>query len=63
MEEANEAEIPQVKEVSDQARMEFESFFDAIPGSKELVIQSSSLMTLLEHVTPMRVLRKYVPII
>lgn len=53
-------QLPSLKEVSDHARREFESFFNDIPGSKEFVIQSKSLMALLEHVTPMRVLRRYI---
>lgn len=52
-------ELPKLTQVSDRARQEFESFFNHIPGSKEFVIQSKSLMALLEHVTPMRVLRRY----
>lgn len=53
----DEAELPQVRDVSDQARREFESFFQPIPYSKDLVIQSTSLMSLLEHITPMKILR------
>ena len=60
MDEIDGAELPRLTEVSDRARGEFESFFNASPGSKELVIQSKSLMALLEHVTPMKVLRTLV---
>ena len=59
MDEVDGAEFPLLNDVSDLARREFESFFNAVPGSKELVIQSKSLMSLLEHVTPMKVLRRY----
>lgn len=55
----HEVELPKVRDVCDQARKEFEGFFKAIPGTKDLVIQSKELMSLLEHVTPMRVLRRY----
>ncbi len=58
MDEVDGVEFPLLKDVSDLARREFESFFSAVPGSKELVIQSKSLMSLLEHVTPMKVLRR-----
>ena len=56
--EADEVELPQVRDVSDRARREFESFFQPIPYSKDLVIQSTSLMSLLEHITPMKILRR-----
>ena len=61
--EVDAFELPKVRDVCDQARKEFEGFFKAIPGSKDLVIQNKELMSLLEHVTPMKVLRRYLYIL
>ena len=52
-------DLPRVSEVSDDARRTFEGFFHASPGPKDLVIQSKELMTLLEHIAPMKILRRY----
>ena len=48
----------QVQEICDRAKEEFVQFINSTAGPKDLVIQSKQLMSLLEHVTPMKVLRK-----
>lgn len=52
-------DLPRVSEVSDDARRTFEGFFHTASGPKDLVIQSKELMTLLEHIAPMKILRRY----
>lgn len=46
-----------VTKVCDNAKTQFEEFLNGVNGPKDLVIQSE-LMSLLEHVTPMRVLKR-----
>jgi hypothetical protein len=52
------ASLPRVSEVCDQARKDFMAFFNEQPGPKDLVIQSKELMAILEHIAPMKTLRK-----
>lgn len=57
-------DIPRISEVCDEARKEFQNFFTSSPpGPKDLVIQSKELMTLLEHIAPMKTLRRCVKMI
>ena len=48
-----------MQEICERAKQEFVQFIDSTVGPKDLVIQSKQLMSLLEHVTPMKVLRRY----
>ena len=48
-----------VQLVSDRAREQFADILGEVDGKKDIVIQQE-LMSLLEHVTPMTFLRKYV---
>ena len=57
VEEADGASLPDVKNVSDQARIQFADMLSAVDGKKDIVIQPE-LMSLLENVTPMKFLRK-----
>lgn len=51
-------EVLPVQEICDRAKGEFEQFINSVSGPKDLVIQSKQLMSLLEHVTPINVLRR-----
>ena len=46
-----------VTEVCDTAKTQFEELLNGVNGPKDLVIQKE-LMSLLEHVTPMKVLKR-----
>ena len=46
-----------VTEVCDNAKTQFEELLNRVNGPKDLVIQKE-LMSLLEHVTPMKVLKR-----
>lgn len=57
VEELDGATLPDVKNVSDLARMQLADMLSAVDGKKDLVIQPE-LMSLLDNVTPMKFLRK-----
>ena len=59
LDETDGSRLPDIKDVAEIARAQFADMLTSEEGKKDLVIQSE-LMTLLEHVTPMGFLRKYV---
>ena len=59
LDETDGAQLPDLKDVAEIARTEFADMLASEEGKKDLVIQGE-LMTLLEHVTPIKYLRKYV---
>lgn len=58
LDETDGAQLPDLKDVAEIARTEFADMLASEEGKKDLVIQGE-LMTLLEHVTPIKYLRKY----
>ncbi len=50
--------LPDLQLLSDRAREQFADMLGEVDGPKDIVIQSE-LMSLLEHVTPMKFLRRY----
>ena len=59
LDETDGARLPDLKDVAEIARNQFADMLASEEGKKDLVIQCE-LMSLLEHVTPMAFLRKYV---
>lgn len=55
--ETDGARLPDLQHVSDRAREQFSDMLAEVEGKKDLVIQTE-LMALLEHVTPIKFLRK-----
>ena len=51
--------LPDLQLLSDRAREQFADMLGEVDGPKDVVIQSE-LMSLLEHVTPMKFLRRYI---
>ena len=58
LDETDGAQLPDLKDVAEIARTQFADMLASEEGKKDLVIQGE-LMTLLEHVTPIKFLRKY----
>ena len=58
LEEVDGAQLPDLKDVAEIARTQFADMLSSEEGKKDLVIQGE-LMTLLEHVTPIKFLKKY----
>ena len=56
-EETDGVTLPDVRNISDQASVQFVDMLSAVDGKKDIVIQSE-LMPLLDNVTPMSFLRK-----
>ena len=56
-EETDGATLPDVRNISDQASVQFADMLSAVDGKKDIVVQSE-LMPLLDNVTPMSFLRK-----
>ena len=59
LDEADGAQLPDLKDVAEIARTQFTDILASEEGKKDLVIQGE-LMTLLEHVTPIKFLKKYI---
>lgn len=59
LDEIDGARLPDLKDVAEIPRTQFADMLASEEGKKDLVIQGE-LMSLLEHVTPMTFLRKYV---
>ena len=55
--ETDGAQLPDLQHVSDRAREQFSDMLSEVEGKKDIVIQSE-LMALLDHVTPLKFLRK-----
>ena len=58
LEETDGAQVPDMKDVAEIARTQLTDMLASEEGKKDLVIQGE-LMTLLEHVTPIKFLKKY----
>ena len=59
LDETDGGRLPDLKDVAEIARTQFADMLSSEEGKKDLVIQGE-LMSLLEHVTPMGFLKKYV---
>lgn len=59
LEETDGSRLPDLKDVAEIARTQFADMLSSEEGKKDLVIQGE-LMSLLEHVTPMGFLKKYI---
>ena len=59
--DGDSARLPELKDVAEIPRAKFADMLASEEGKKDLVIQGE-LMSLLEHVTPITFLRKYVRI-